>query len=107
MWGGWLVVTGAVFSFGQGVIHTYYTVALAPAVAALVAIGAVQLWRYHRTLEVRVIGALGIVGTAAWSSGYSRSPSYVPWLRIAVLGAGVLSAVALVLAPSPHATTAI
>ena len=40
LWGSWLVVSGAVFSFGSGVIHTYYTVALAPAIAALVAIGA-------------------------------------------------------------------
>ena len=39
LWGGWLLVTAAVFSFGQGVIHTYYTVALAPAIAALIAIG--------------------------------------------------------------------
>ena len=100
LWGGWLVVTGAVFSFGQGVIHTYYTVALAPAVAALVAIGAVQLWQYRQHMQARVIGALGIVGTAAWSYELlSRSPSYVPWLRIVVLAAGVLSAVALVLAP--------
>ncbi len=36
LWGGWLIVTAAVFSFGQGVIHTYYTVALAPAIGALV-----------------------------------------------------------------------
>ena len=100
LWGGWLVVTGAVFSFGQGVIHTYYTVALAPAVAALVAIGAVQLWQYRQHMRARVIGALGIVGTATWSYELlSRSPSYDPWLRIVVLAAGVLSAVALVLAP--------
>ncbi len=100
LWGGWLVVTGAVFSFGQGVIHTYYTVALAPAVAALVAIGAVQLWQYRQHIQARVIGALGIVGTAAWSYELlSRSPSYVPWLRIVVLAGGAMSAVALVLAP--------
>lgn len=30
LWGGWLVVTGAVFSFMDGTIHPYYTVALAP-----------------------------------------------------------------------------
>ena len=91
----------AVFSFGQGVIHTYYTVALAPAVAALVAIGrVVQLWQYRQHIQARVIGALGIVGTAAWSYELlSRSPSYVPWLRIVVLAAGAMSAVALVLAP--------
>jgi 4-amino-4-deoxy-L-arabinose transferase-like glycosyltransferase len=28
-WGGWLVVTGAVFSYMSGIIHPYYTVALA------------------------------------------------------------------------------
>ena len=39
LWGGWLVVTGLVFSLAQGIIHPYYTVALAPAVAAIVGIG--------------------------------------------------------------------
>ena len=37
LWGGWLVLTGVVFSFAQGIIHPYYTVALAPAIGALVA----------------------------------------------------------------------
>ena len=45
LWGGWLVVSGLVFSLSAGVIHTYYTVALAPAIAALVAIGAALAWR--------------------------------------------------------------
>ena len=40
LWGGWLLVTGAVFSFMDGTIHPYYTVALAPAIAALVGISA-------------------------------------------------------------------
>src|SRR5690349_2352041 len=35
LWASWLVVTGLVFSFAQGIIHPYYTVALAPAIAAL------------------------------------------------------------------------
>ena len=38
-------MTGAVFSLGQGIIHPYYTVALAPAIGALVGIGACELWR--------------------------------------------------------------
>ena len=41
LWGGWLLVTGGVFSFMAGIIHPYYTVALAPAIGALVGIGAV------------------------------------------------------------------
>ena len=38
----------AVFSFMQGIFHAYYTVALAPAIGALVGIGAVVLWRRRR-----------------------------------------------------------
>ena len=34
LWGGWLLVTGAVLSFMDGTVHPYYTVALAPAIAA-------------------------------------------------------------------------
>jgi len=32
LWGGWLLVTGGVFSFMAGIIHPYYTIALAPAI---------------------------------------------------------------------------
>ncbi|MFC8616404.1 glycosyltransferase family 39 protein [Micromonospora purpureochromogenes] len=45
LWGGWLLVTGLIFSFMSGIFHAYYTVALAPAVGAVVGIGAVLLWR--------------------------------------------------------------
>ncbi len=40
VWGGWLVVTAATFSFMAGIFHAYYTVALAPAIGALVGTGA-------------------------------------------------------------------
>ena len=40
-----------IFSFRAGIIHAYYTVALAPAIGALVGIGAVELWpRRHQHL---------------------------------------------------------
>ena len=39
-----MLVTGLTFSYMAGIIHPYYTVALAPAIAALVGIGAVGLW---------------------------------------------------------------
>ncbi len=41
LWGTWLLVTALTFSFMAGIFHPYYTVALAPAVAALVGIGVV------------------------------------------------------------------
>lgn len=45
LWGTWLIITAGVFSYMNGIIHPYYTVALAPALAAIVGIGAVELWR--------------------------------------------------------------
>ena len=50
IWGGWLLVTAVVFSFMNGIVHPYYTVALAPAIAALVGIGATLLWQNRFTL---------------------------------------------------------
>src|ERR1700730_5040779 len=48
LWGGWAVVTGAVFSLMTGTFHPYYTVALAPAIGALVGMGVPDLWRQRR-----------------------------------------------------------
>jgi 4-amino-4-deoxy-L-arabinose transferase-like glycosyltransferase len=100
LWGGWLLVTAAVFSFSRGVIHTYYTVALAPAIAALVAIGAVLAWRSRASLAVRIAGALAVAGTAVWAHALlARTPSWEPWLRTAILIVGIPAATALLFAP--------
>ncbi|WP_430330915.1 glycosyltransferase family 39 protein [Rhodococcus sp. ACT016] len=96
VWGLWLLVTGLVFSFMAGIFHAYYTVALAPAVAALVGAGAVTLWRHRELLGVRIVAAVTIAATAltAWML-LGRSPDFVPWLRWAVVVVGALAAVAM------------
>jgi 4-amino-4-deoxy-L-arabinose transferase-like glycosyltransferase len=100
LWGGWLLVTGAVFSFSTGIIHTYYTVALAPAIAALVGMGGALLWQNRHRLLARILGSVAIVSTAVWAYALlERTPTYVPWLRPLVLVTGALGAVALVVAP--------
>ena len=66
-WGGWLLVTALVFSFMSGTIHPYYTVALAPAIGALVGIGAVLAWRRRDHWDGRLTMA-GMIGLAAWWS---------------------------------------
>ena len=48
LWGGWMLLTAAVFSETKGIFNAYYTVALAPAVAAGAGAGAVALWRLGR-----------------------------------------------------------
>ncbi len=59
LWGGWLVVTGLAISLGQGIIHEYYSVALAPAIGAVVGIGATMFWARRDNPLVRVL--LGFV----------------------------------------------
>jgi 4-amino-4-deoxy-L-arabinose transferase-like glycosyltransferase len=98
LWGGWLVVSGLVFSLSGGVIHTYYTVALAPAIAALVAIGAVLAWRRRDLFAARALLALGVVATAVWSIALlGRTPSWEPWLAPVIGVAGGVAAVGLLM----------
>jgi 4-amino-4-deoxy-L-arabinose transferase-like glycosyltransferase len=96
VWGSWLVVSGLVFSLSAGVIHTYYTVALAPAIAALVAIGAVIAWSRRESFGARALLALGVAVTAAWSVVLlGRTPSWEPWLAPLVGVAGALAVLGL------------
>ncbi len=87
LFGSWLVVTGVVFSFSSGTIHTYYTVALAPAIAALVGVGATLLWRRRAQLASRALLAAAVAGTGVWAIVLLRRiPSWEPWL-VPVTGA--------------------
>ncbi|MDQ6709877.1 MAG: glycosyltransferase family 39 protein [Candidatus Dormibacteraeota bacterium] len=104
LWGGWLLVSVAVFSFSSGIFHSYYTVQLAPAVAALIAVGLVELWSWQAYSWVaRMILALSIVGSAWWAVQLlGRTPSFFPWLGPLTLALAVAAALLLVL----HSATA-
>ena len=65
LWGGWVLVTGLVFSYMNGIIHPYYMVALAPGIAALVGIGATALWQARLGLAGRIAAGLGHRGHCA------------------------------------------
>lgn len=98
VWGAWLLVTGLTFSFMAGIFHSYYTVALSPAVAAIVGIGSVMLWRERPRLWVRIAMAFTVASTVAlaWVL-LGRSASFVPWLKWAILVVGVVAVVALLI----------
>jgi 4-amino-4-deoxy-L-arabinose transferase-like glycosyltransferase len=101
LWGGWLVVTGVVFSYMSGIIHPYYTVALAPAIAALAGIGAVVLWRIRHTWAARITLAGTLLVTAAWAWVLlDRSPSWLPWLRVAIAIAAAAAAAMILAGPA-------
>jgi 4-amino-4-deoxy-L-arabinose transferase-like glycosyltransferase len=103
LWGLWLAVNALVFSFMSGVIHSYYTVMLAPAIGALTGGGLIVLWRARE--RVRLAGlalGLAILGSAgvAWLL-LERTPSFVPGLGIAVVAVAVLVLPIVTLRPRP------
>ncbi|MFJ9039898.1 ArnT family glycosyltransferase [Streptomyces sp. NPDC102406] len=97
-WGGSLLMTGLVFSFMAGIFHQYYTVALAPYVAALIGMGATVLW--EERARVAASAALGgcVAATAVWAFVLlGRVPDYLSWLRWTVLVGGLVAGLGLVL----------
>jgi 4-amino-4-deoxy-L-arabinose transferase-like glycosyltransferase len=95
VWGGWLLVTGVVFSFASGIIHPYYSVALAPAIAAMVGLGVVELWRARAAEFARWTLAGLLAATAVWTDVLLGRADWHPELRWIVLlgGAGAVAAV--------------
>jgi 4-amino-4-deoxy-L-arabinose transferase-like glycosyltransferase len=98
LWGGWLVVTALVFSFMSGIVHPYYSVALAPAIAALVAISGRALWQGRANTAPRAVLAGMVVATAVWSFILlDRTPEWFPALRWIVAVLGVVTGTVLVM----------
>jgi 4-amino-4-deoxy-L-arabinose transferase-like glycosyltransferase len=98
VWGGWLLVTMLVFSLMAGIFHEYYTVALAPAVAALVGMGAAEMWERRDSAVATIALSASIAAAATWSFILlSRTTAYGDWLRVSVLAVGMAAAL-LVLA---------
>jgi 4-amino-4-deoxy-L-arabinose transferase-like glycosyltransferase len=103
LWGSWLVVTALVFSESSGIIHTYYTVALAPAIGALVAIGAWQAWQHRESRSAQATVGVAIAVTAGWAEVLlGRSSSWHPWLATLVLAAAVVGLGLLAVAALPR-----
>ncbi|MGF1429247.1 glycosyltransferase family 39 protein, partial [Kitasatospora sp. LaBMicrA B282] len=96
VWGGWLLSTGLTFSYMGGIFHQYYTVALAPAIAALVGMGTDVLWRARRRLPYAVLSGALVAGTGWWAFVLlGRSAGFLPGLRWGVLVGGVAAGVLL------------
>ncbi|SNX62351.1 4-amino-4-deoxy-L-arabinose transferase-like glycosyltransferase [Streptomyces sp. TLI_55] len=99
VWGGSLVITMVVFSYMAGIFHQYYTVALAPYLAAVIGMGAGLLWEKRAELWASITLAASVVAAAAWSYVLlNRTPDYLPWLKWLVLIGGLVAALGLVFA---------
>jgi 4-amino-4-deoxy-L-arabinose transferase-like glycosyltransferase len=101
LWGSWLFFTGVAFSLGQGIIHEYYTGALAPAIGALVGIGGALFWAQRSTLFARSVLAVTLGASALWGAALlHRTPNWHPTLRTVVLFGGLALALFLAVAPA-------
>ncbi|MGW7238714.1 glycosyltransferase family 39 protein [Streptomyces sp. NPDC054804] len=99
VWGGSLLITMVVFSYMAGIFHQYYTVALAPYLAAVVGMGAGLLWEKRAELWASITLAAAVVSAAVW--GYvllNRTSTYLPWLKWLVLIGGLAAALGLIFA---------
>ena len=95
-----------VFSAMSGIIHPYYTVALAPGIALTTAVGASVLWRRRSERWTRVVLAVVVAGTALWSAVILTQHEWIPWARWVLLVAGVLGTVAVLLPSARWGRTA-
>lgn len=98
VWGGWVLVTGLVFSFMAGIIHPYYAVALAPGIAGLAGLGGVLLWQRRGQLVAAALLAVAVAGAGFMASDLlGGTTTYGPFLRWLVLFGALAAAAGLLL----------
>jgi 4-amino-4-deoxy-L-arabinose transferase-like glycosyltransferase len=97
LWGMWLVTMGGFFSIA-GMFHRYYLVMLAPAIAALVGIGVVRMWKDYRSPGWRGwLLPLALLGTATLQAYIlSVYEDWSTWLTPAIVGLCLVAAVGLI-----------
>ena len=104
---GWFVVHAVIFSRAEGTFHSYYTAAMAPAVAGLVGIGVAAALRLgHRHPGWWIALAAAIQTTAVWAVVLSRrAGTFHSWTRgltLGVSGLALLGLVVVVVANRPR-----
>jgi 4-amino-4-deoxy-L-arabinose transferase-like glycosyltransferase len=103
LWGGWGLISWAIFSFSKGVFHPYYTTALAPAVAVLSAGGLTVLWDRSRSSTAWAAALAAVLfGTVALAvTLLDRASGFAPWLAPTLIALAVLAGAALLLGRLP------
>lgn len=85
MWTMWFVVCTAVFSYMTGMVHPYYTIALAPAAGALIGLAAVlSRWAAMAMVVVAAGWAIALLQRAG------LGPTWIRWLIVACAAASVV-----------------
>jgi 4-amino-4-deoxy-L-arabinose transferase-like glycosyltransferase len=96
--GGWLLCEVVVLSFSSGIVHPYYTSALAPGAAAMLAAAAVAFTRFAQRRDWRVVLPLcAVVATVVVQITILHDQAYMQWwMPVLIAGATVaLAALAM------------
>lgn len=102
LWVTWLTVATATFAGMAGIFHSYYTVVLAPGIAALVAIGSWLAWERRHQPWVRRRLSLAVLSTAALAAGTLLAVGFdLRWTAVPILAGGLASAALLHPASGP------
>jgi 4-amino-4-deoxy-L-arabinose transferase-like glycosyltransferase len=98
LWGGWLILHVIVFSAMQGVIHPYYTVIIAPSIAALLGMGCPLLLKLSQRKSTRYLVPACLIVSGGWVWVLlGRYADWLPWLRWSILAGSILIAAAFLL----------
>jgi 4-amino-4-deoxy-L-arabinose transferase-like glycosyltransferase len=97
MWTTWLVVNIAVFSVVD-IVHTAYLATLIPPIAALCAMGTVEMWRAYRERRrgTRWLLPAIVLVQGGYAAMIAAAADFLPWLAPAIGVLAVGSAVVLV-----------
>ncbi len=96
LWSTWLVLGATTFAAMTGIFHAYYTVLLAPAIAALVGTGCWVAWERRDAPGVRRCMSWATGATAALAAGTLLVLGFeVRWVSVPVLALGLVAATLL------------
>ena len=98
LWGTVFATHFIVFSLMSGVFHPYYSMTIAPAIAALAGAGVADAWRSWRSAGPGWwLLPTAIAATALWSATLlSRTPGYFEWLAPVIVATTAVVGVVMV-----------
>jgi 4-amino-4-deoxy-L-arabinose transferase-like glycosyltransferase len=93
LWLGWVLLFAGVFSYAQGIYHSYYTSAMAPGIGALVGMGAlalIGLVKQNRGWLFAVAGTVGVTITLQLhlAGDFENYLDWAPPLMLVTVAAG-------------------
>jgi 4-amino-4-deoxy-L-arabinose transferase-like glycosyltransferase len=97
--GAWFLAGAVIFSYSGGIVHTYYVSAIAPPIAGLVGIGAIEAVRAVRERRVLLPVMAAAAASTAWLEVVLvQRAGYMTWLVEVIVAATAVGVLGLIVA---------